>query len=111
MVSVNFGNTNIASRHSVGKLECSGRVLVTGIPASCRDLQLLGHTVSGIYSVKRPQKNVDSVYCDFSKSSDTTGPNFVIIGENSITRCEKCLQGSSKHSAKDHPFTFTFGQL
>ena len=36
------------------------------MPTSCMDLQQLGHSLSGIYSVKGA-KSVEAVYCDFSQ--------------------------------------------
>lgn len=43
------------------------------MPMSCKDLQLLGHTLSGFYQVKIPSKNqetkTETVYCNFRLSS------------------------------------------
>ena len=44
-----------------------------GMPTSCKDLQLLGHKLNGIYSVKVSQPNnagtkIESVFCDFQST-------------------------------------------
>jgi hypothetical protein len=41
-------------------------VALSGIPSSCEDLGLIGHTLSGLYSVMGTEQ-VETVYCDFSK--------------------------------------------
>ena len=41
-------------------------VALSGIPSSCEDLDLIGHTLSGLYSVMGTEQ-VETVYCDFSK--------------------------------------------
>jgi hypothetical protein len=41
-------------------------VTLSGIPSSCEDLGLIGHTLSGLYSVMGTEQ-VETVYCDFSK--------------------------------------------
>ncbi len=47
---------------------------INAIPSSCQDLQKIGYTLSGIYSVKG-NNNVQSVYCDFTKSANSTSMN------------------------------------
>ena len=49
---------------------------VKGIPSSCKDLQLLGHELNGLYSIKRfqPANNqgtnkIETVFCDFQSPS------------------------------------------
>jgi hypothetical protein len=39
---------------------------LAGIPSSCEDLWLGGHTLSGLYSVIGASM-VENVYCDFTK--------------------------------------------
>ena len=38
----------------------------SGIPSSCEDLGLIGHILSGLYSVMGTEQ-VETVYCDFTK--------------------------------------------
>ena len=47
-------------------MECFGRVVFTGQPGSCEDLWMMGHTLSGFYSVKGSGK-INTVYCDMNK--------------------------------------------
>jgi len=54
-------------KFTLGKLECSGRVKVTGIPTSCRDLYIIGHIFNDLYSIKKNGK-VETVFCDFTLS-------------------------------------------
>jgi hypothetical protein len=44
----------------------SSSVTFSGMPSSCEDLGLIGHTLSGLYSVMGTEQ-VETVYCDFSK--------------------------------------------
>jgi hypothetical protein len=41
-------------------------VAINGLPSSCDDLKLIGHTLNGFYSVVGSAM-MESVYCDFSK--------------------------------------------
>ncbi len=54
-------------KFTLGKLECSGRTKVTGMPTSCRDLYRIGHLFNDFYSIKKNGKMV-TVFCDFSLS-------------------------------------------
>jgi hypothetical protein len=72
---LNFGRTQLATSsgvHTLGQFECNGQVSVAGIPTSCEDLWLVGHTLSGLYSVMGTSK-MESVYCDFTKLPDDAG--------------------------------------
>ena len=76
---LNFGRTQLVSSsgvHTLGRLECTGQVAVVGIPKSCSDLWLFGHTLSGLYSVMGG-KQVESVYCDFTKIPSDSGRHLV----------------------------------
>ncbi|EFX75549.1 hypothetical protein DAPPUDRAFT_250255 [Daphnia pulex] len=44
------------------------------MPQSCDDLQQIGHTKSGLFSLMG-NKTVDNVYCDFTKTVNDTGIN------------------------------------
>lgn len=54
-------------KFTLGKLECSGRVKVNGLPTSCRDMYRIGHTLNDFYSIKKNEK-IETVFCDFSLS-------------------------------------------
>ena len=41
-------------------------VAINGLPSSCDDLKIIGHTLNGFYSVVGSTM-MESVYCDFSK--------------------------------------------
>jgi hypothetical protein len=47
-------------------------VAINGLPSSCADLNTIGHTLSGFYSVMGSAK-MESVYCDFTKLPDDAG--------------------------------------
>ena len=67
---LNFGRTSLpisSGIHTLGRLECSGKIPVVGMPKSCRDLRLIGHSLSGLYSVMGADEKVESIYCDFTK--------------------------------------------
>ena len=72
---LNFGRTQLTTSsgiHTLGRFECSGSVSLTGLPTSCKDLWLIGHTLNGFYSVQG-DKMMESVYCDFTKLPDNAG--------------------------------------
>ena len=48
-------------------------------PISCADLWRIGHSLSGLYSVMG-EKQVDSVYCDFTKLPTDSGTSYLING-------------------------------
>ena len=45
---------------------------INRMPSSCADLKLIGHVLSGFYTVKG-NGVLNSVYCDFTKSVNGTG--------------------------------------
>ena len=72
---LNFGRTQLTTSsgvHTLGRFECSGSVSLTGLPTSCKDLWLIGHTLNGFYSVMGSAM-MESVYCDFTKLPDNAG--------------------------------------
>ena len=76
---LNFGRTQLASLsgiHTLGRFECTGQVAVSGMPKSCVDLWRIGHSLSGLYSVMGT-KQVESVYCDFTKLPTDSGRHLV----------------------------------
>jgi hypothetical protein len=75
---LNFGRTQLeisSGVHTLGRLVCTGLVTLTGLPKSCQDLWLIGHTLNGFYSVMESTK-MESVYCDFTKLPDDAGNLF-----------------------------------
>lgn len=78
MTQLNFGRTiapTSKSRHTLGRLECSGKVVLDGMPASCQDLWRIGYSLSGLYSVKGSSNKVETVYCDLTKLPGDQGRN------------------------------------
>ncbi|XP_046458942.1 uncharacterized protein LOC124205541 isoform X1 [Daphnia pulex] len=70
---LNFGRTQLETSsgvHTLGRLVCT--LTFSGLPKSCQDLRLIGHTLNGFYSVMGSAK-MESVYCDFSKLPDDAG--------------------------------------
>jgi hypothetical protein len=51
-------------------------VAINGLPSSCADLKLIGHTLNGFYSVMGSAK-MESVFCDFTKLPDDAGKCFI----------------------------------
>jgi hypothetical protein len=47
-------------------------VAINGLPSSCNDLKIIGHTLSGFYSVIGSSM-MESVYCDFTKLPSDAG--------------------------------------
>jgi hypothetical protein len=47
-------------------------VAINGLPSSCGDLKMIGHTLNGFYSVIGSTM-MESVYCDFTKLPDDAG--------------------------------------
>jgi hypothetical protein len=73
ITQLNFGQTTTGV-HTLGKFECSGDAIVTGMPTSCEDLLKIGHKMTGFYSVMG-KKMVETIYCDFTKSLSDPGKN------------------------------------
>jgi hypothetical protein len=53
-------------------------VAINGLPTSCADLKMIGHTLNGIYSIAGSAM-MEYVYCDFSKLPITAGKYFILI--------------------------------
>jgi hypothetical protein len=47
-------------------------VVINGLPSSCADLKMIGHSLNGFYFVMGSTK-MESVYCDFTKLPDDAG--------------------------------------
>ena len=52
----------------------SQSVAINGLPSSCDDLKMIGHTLNGFYSIMGSQM-MESVYCDFTKLPSDAGKN------------------------------------
>jgi hypothetical protein len=50
-------------------------VSINGLPSSCADLKMIGHTLNGFYSVMGSAM-MESVYCDFTKLPSDEGKCF-----------------------------------
>jgi hypothetical protein len=50
-------------------------VAINGLPSSCDDLKMIGHTLNGFYSIVG-LKMMESVFCDFSKLPSDPGKFF-----------------------------------
>ena len=72
MTKLNFGRTalpNADGKHTLGRLQCSGRKLAATVPTSCIDLSTNGNQISGIYLIKSSFNQIKTVYCDFSQGT------------------------------------------
>jgi hypothetical protein len=92
---LNFGRTILEGSsgvHTLGRFECTGQVVVSGMPSSCADLWHIGHTLSGLYSVMGIAK-VENIYCDFTKLPTDAGFFFILNFKNlealKITFCHR----------------------
>ena len=47
-------------------------VAINGLPSSCGDLKLIGHTLNGFYSIAGSAM-IEFIYCDFSKLPSDPG--------------------------------------
>ena len=52
-------------------------VAINGLPSSCSDLKLIGHTLNGFYSIAGSAM-MEAVYCDFNKLPSDAGINIFI---------------------------------
>ena len=75
MTKLNFGRIapGANGKHTLGKLECSGRTTLTSMPISCYDLFIAGNQINGFYTVKGSSSQLVSIYCDFTKTTGATG--------------------------------------
>ena len=60
---------------------------IKGIPTSCMDLKLLGHTLNGVYLIKTSLPNqafkIESVFCDFQSPAASVPGIFIDESFNS----------------------------
>ncbi len=64
-----------AATYSVPISNNPSAVAINGLPSSCADLKIIGHTLNGFYSVMGSAK-MESVYCDFTKLPGDAGKYF-----------------------------------
>jgi hypothetical protein len=64
-----------AATDSVSISNNQSAVAFPGIPSSCADLKMIGHTLNGFYSVMGSAK-MESIYCDFTKLPEDAGKCF-----------------------------------
>jgi hypothetical protein len=55
-----------AATDSVPSSNNPSAVAINGLPSSCEDLKMIGHSLNGFYFVMGPAK-IECVYCDFTK--------------------------------------------
>ena len=55
------------------KMMTIGKPMAGSIPTGCKDIQTLGWTLSGFYTVKGSTNKVSTVFCDFTKASGVKG--------------------------------------
>lgn len=51
---------------------------IDGLPSSCKDLWMLGHSHSGIYLVKT-KSTICVVYCDMTKNETSSGKSLATL--------------------------------
>ncbi len=56
---------------------------INGLPSSCGDLKMIGHTLNGFYSIAGSTM-IESVYCDFNKLPSDPGKYFILIWMHSL---------------------------
>ena len=61
-----------ANFESVPMRSNQSAVAINGLPSSCDDLKIIGHTLNGFYSIAGSAM-MESVYCDFSKLPSDPG--------------------------------------
>ncbi len=73
-------NERTASANHFDSMRSSNEsaVAINGLPSSCSDLKMIGHTLNGFYSVAGSAM-MESVYCDFNKLPSDTGKCFILI--------------------------------
>ncbi|XP_046645807.1 uncharacterized protein LOC124336159 [Daphnia pulicaria] len=106
---LNFGRTQLETSsgvHTLGRLVCTGSVTLTGLPKSCKDLWLIGHTLNGFYSVMGSAM-MESVYCDFTKPTDDAGfQKFIGYADVKSAPVHFYVQRNSSFYTKDTPIPF-----
>jgi len=76
--SLNNGSLSQTVTNNAMLLQNDPRNQIKGMPTSCKDLQKLGHSSNGFYSIKKVRPNnqgtkLETVYCDFKSPTDSNG--------------------------------------
>ena len=58
-------------------------VAINGLPSSCGDLKMIGHTLNGFYSIVGTTM-MESVYCDFNKLPSDPGNSFQLTSKTNF---------------------------
>ena len=58
-------------------------VAINGLPSSCDDLKIIGHTLNGFYSIAGSAM-IESVYCDFNKLPSDPGNSFQLTSKTNF---------------------------
>ncbi|KAK4026826.1 hypothetical protein OUZ56_015852 [Daphnia magna] len=81
------------------------------MPNSCSDLQLIGHKISGLYSVMG-NKSVENVYCDFTKESkDEDFQKFIGYSDVKSVPTYFYVQKNASFSAANVPIPFEMAKV
>jgi hypothetical protein len=86
ITSLHFGRTTSersSGAHTLGKFVCTGGKVNANqgprkfnqMPKSCEEINLLGHTLNGLYSIL-VNSSVETVYCDFTRQVGEQGESF-----------------------------------
>ncbi|XP_046645838.1 uncharacterized protein LOC124336182 [Daphnia pulicaria] len=109
---LNFGQTQLETSsgvHTLGQLVCTATF--SGLPKSCQDLRLIGHTLNGFYSVMGSAK-MESVYCDFTKLSGDEGfQKWIGFADIKSAPVYFYVQRNSHFFTRDTPITFDFARV
>lgn len=94
-----------ASRNGINETKHQSRY-IDGMPSSCRDLQVIGHTLNGLYSIIGHHA-VDTVYCNFNKSRfDPDFENWIGYQDLKTRSTYFHVQKTEKFSIVDIPIPF-----
>jgi hypothetical protein len=79
--------TAAAANVSVPISNNQSAVAIPGLPSSCADLKMIGHTLNGFYFVMGSAK-MESLYCDFTKLPTDPGK---CLDSYQLFSCNYCL--------------------
>jgi hypothetical protein len=80
VTALNFGRipTSSSGKYQLGTFNCLGQLKIPTIPSSCRELQLIGHQLNGLYLINSTDR-IDTVYCNFTQEPEDSS-NLPISG-------------------------------
>jgi hypothetical protein len=107
-------NERTASADSNFALINQSPVAINGLPSSCGDLKMIGHSLNGFYSIVGSAM-MESVYCDFSKLPSDAGKCFILVIHsiilirciNNFCRKKVFKNGSDSTTSNQFPSIFT----